>query len=142
MTPAIAEAPQVRWTATLVRPQRDGNLRDARAELRRLDHKFGREFHARTAQIHTVVNGASETAHPTMAITYAGVKKKIQDGGEHWIADIFVMPGHRAWFDFSAEAVAHYHVAALLPHLDEARHFAEVVAVIRIAHDDESAARC
>src|ERR1700691_1668101 len=79
MTPAIAEATQVRRTAALVRPVRDGNFRDARAELRRPDYKLGRKLHPSTAQIHAFVNAPSKTAHAAMAIAYASVKKKIQD---------------------------------------------------------------
>ena len=72
-----------------------------------------------------------------MAVTDARVKEKIQHRGEHGIAEIFVMPGHRAGLYFPAKAIAHHHVVALPPHLDETRHFAEVVAVVRVAHDDE-----
>jgi len=37
--------------------------------------------------------------------------------------------------------ITHHHVVALPPHFHETRHFAEVVAVVRIPHDDECAAR-
>src|SRR5580693_5136144 len=100
MAPAVAKATKVRRTAALVRPERNRNFRDARAELRGLDHELRRKFHSCAAQIHAVVNGASEAAHAAVAVADARVKKKIQDRGEHRIAKISVMPGHRAGLDF------------------------------------------
>src|ERR1700730_14985380 len=51
------------------------------------------------------------------------------------------MPRHRAALDLPAESVAHHHVESLPPLLYESPYLAEIVAVIRIAHDDERPAR-
>jgi hypothetical protein len=75
-----------------------------------------------------------------VTVANVSVKKEIQQRSERWIAHILVVPGHRAGLDFSAKTVAHNHVVALPPHFDEARHVAEVITVVRIAHDDKGAA--
>ena len=48
---------------------------------------------------------------------------------------------HGAGLDFAPEAVAHYDVIAFVQFFHESRHISEVVAVIRIPHDDEKPAR-
>ncbi len=57
------------------------------------------------------------------------------------IPNIFVMPRHRSWFDLSREAIAHHNFVSFAPFFHESRHFAEVVAIVRITHDDERTAR-
>ena len=68
------------------------------------------------------------------------VKKCIEQSSETGIAEVFVKRRHGAWFDFAPEPVAHHHVVAFAQFFHESRHVAEVVAVVRIPHNDERAA--
>src|SRR5258707_7745927 len=51
------------------------------------------------------------------------------------------MPRHCARLDLSAKAIAHHHFITLPPLFHEPRHFAEVIAVVSVAHYDEGATR-
>src|ERR1700734_2581534 len=137
MPPTITKTAQMRRTPALVGPKRDRNFSDLRAQLRSLNHKLRRKLHPRASQIHLVVNRAGESPHAAMAVSDAGMKKEIEQPRKAGIANVFVVPRHRPAFDLAATAISHHDVVALPPHFDEARHLAEVIAVVRIAHDDE-----
>src|SRR5580658_8297602 len=53
-----------------------------------------------------------------------------------------MMPGHRARLYATSEAVAHHHFIPLTPGGDEARNFAEVIAVVSIPHYDKTPSGC
>src|SRR5579883_2648017 len=141
--PAVAETAQMGRTPALVGPQDDGYLRDSRANLRGLDHELEREFHARAAHIQAVVYRSREASHPAITVSDARAEQRIQERRQSGVAEISVQERHRAGLDTPKEAITHHQVIALAKLLDEIRHFAEVVAVIGIAHDDVgSAASC
>src|SRR5215472_681852 len=139
--PAVSETSKVWGASPLVRPKGDGNLGDARPKLRRLDDKLRSEFHPRASQVHALVNRACEPAHPAVAVADACAKEEIQQCGEAGISNVFVVPRHCSRLDLSAKPVAHDHVVALPQHFCEPRHFAEIITVVRIAHDDKRASR-
>ena len=68
------------------------------------------------------------------------MKKCIEQSSETGIAEVFVERRHGPWFDFAPEPVAHHHVIAFAQFFHESRHIAEVVAVVRVPHDDERTA--
>jgi len=109
--------------------------------LRRLDDHLQREFHPRASQIQPVVQAAGESAHATITVADARVEKNIEQCGEAGIPEVFVEPRHRPGLDAAAKAVTHHDVMAFTEFFNESGHFREVVAVVRIAHDDEWAAR-
>src|SRR6266566_2111966 len=111
--PAVPKTAQVRGPSPLVRPQRDGNFRDARLNLCGFDDKLRGEFHPRASQVHALVYRAREPAHPAVAVANAGAKEEIQQCGKAGISYVFVVPGHRFRPDLSLKPVAHYHVVAL-----------------------------
>jgi len=125
----------------LVGPQNDRDLRDARPDLRGFDDHLEREFHPRTSQVQAVVQTAGESPHPAVAVPDMNVKKCIEQTSETGIAEVFVERRHGARFDFAPESVAHHHVVAFAQFFNESRHIAEVVAVVRVPHNDERAAR-
>src|SRR3546814_18125245 len=53
---------------------------------------------------------------------------------------LFRSRGHRAGFDPALEAIAHHEVGAAAQSLDERFEILEVVAVVGVTHDDETAA--
>ena len=131
----------MRWTPALVFPQCDRNLRGFCAELRRLDHKFRSEFHPVAAHIHPVKHFPGKSTHSAVSITDAGMKKQIQQRRQTGIANVLVVPRHRARFDLSGKTISHHHFAAFAPLRHKSRHFGEIIAIVGITHDDESAAR-
>ena len=76
-----------------------------------------------------------------MKITAGAGKKQPSDRGQHRIAKILVQRRHRIRLDAPAEAVPHDELVAFAQLLHKGIQRGEVVAVIRIAHDDELAAR-
>ena len=130
----------MRRASPLVGPQNNGNLRDARADLRRLDNHFQRKFHSRAAHVQPVVKSARKSAHAAIAVANARVKKSVEQRGEAGVAQVLVRRRHRSRLDSPAEAIAHHDVVAFPQLLDEARNVGEVVTIVRIAHDDKRAA--
>src|SRR5882762_5542081 len=49
------------------------------------------------------------------------------------------MPRHGSGLDLSAKTIAHHYFIALPPFFYEPRHFAEVVAIVSVAHHDKGA---
>ena len=68
------------------------------------------------------------------------LEEQAADAGEHRVADVLVLPGHRSRRDPAEKAVAHHEIHADAQLLDERIEPAEVVAVVSVAHDDVAAA--
>src|SRR5437667_525184 len=141
MAPAVAEAPEVWGTASFVRPKRDGNFRHANAHGGCLYDELRGKLHTGGSQIHPSIDGFSKAAHAAVGVSDICAEKQFQDSRKHGVADLFMMPSHRARFDFSFEAIAHHNFIAFAPFCAKARHLREIIAVIGIAHDDELSAR-
>src|SRR6266851_3503661 len=67
----------MRRAPAFVWPQNNGNLCDARADLRRLDDHLQREFHPRTAQVQPVVETTGESPHSAVTVSNARMKLSI-----------------------------------------------------------------
>src|SRR2546428_1930686 len=141
MAPAVAEAPEVWGTASFVRPKRDGNFRHANAHGGCLYDELRGKLHTGGSQIHPSIDGFRKAAHGAVGVSDICAEKQFQDSRKHGVADVFMMPSHRARFDFSFEAIAHHNFIAFAPFCAKARHLREIIAVIGIAHDDELSAR-
>ncbi len=128
-------------TAALVRPEDDGNLGNAGADLAGLDDELQGKFHARAAQIQFVVERSAEATHAAIAVSDAGAEEEIYKPAQSGIAKIFVQRRHGARLDAASEAIAHDEVVALAKFVDEIGHLAEVIAVVGVTHDDVFAAR-
>src|SRR5882762_8587219 len=72
--PAVAKTAEMWRAPALVRPQNNGNLRDARADLRGFDDHLQREFHPRTAQVQPVIQTARESPHSAVTVPNARMK--------------------------------------------------------------------
>src|SRR6266481_3922695 len=141
MPPAVAKTFQMRGASPLIFPQRNRDLGGCCADMRCLDYKLRRKFHAAATQIHSLKNFACESTHPAMRIAHPRVEKQIQQRRKSWIPYIFVMPWHRSRLDLSRKAIAHHHFISFAPFFHESRHIAKIIAVVRITHDDERAPR-
>jgi hypothetical protein len=105
------------------------------------DDKFEGKFHARAAEVQSVEKISAKTSHAAITIPDSGSKQKVYEPTQTGIAQVFVQFGHGARFDATPEAVPHDQIVALTQFLDKIRYFAEVVAIIGIAHDDVLASR-
>src|SRR5882672_993545 len=141
MAPSVSKTSQMRRAPALVRPQGNRNLGNLGVKLRGLDYKFRRKLHSGAAEVHAVVHRARKSAHPAMTIAHARAKEQIQQRRQHRVPQVFVMPRHGSGLDLSTKAIAHHYFIALPPLFYESRYFAEVIAVVCIAHYDEGTAR-
>ena len=66
-------------------------------------------------------------------------KQEIQDSRHQGIAKVTVQPRHGARPDAAPESIAHDQVVSLPQTLDEELHMTEVIRVVGVAHNDESA---
>src|SRR5258708_29865155 len=65
------------------------------------------------------------------------MKQGIEQRRKSGIPEVLVQRRHGSRFDFPAEPVAHHDVISFAQFFHEARHIREIVAVVRISHDDE-----
>ena len=99
------------------------------------DHHLGRELHPGGAQIQLGQHVASERAHPAVGVIDPGPEQQVEKAREQRVADVAVMPGHRARVDV-LHPVADHHVGAVLQLGEEVRDLAEVVGEIGVGHHD------
>ena len=83
---------------------------------------------------------APQRAHAAVRIAHAGVKQQVQKAREQRIADIAVMPRHRARLDV-LHAIAHHQIGARLQLGEKPWNLVEVVGEIRVGHHDVLAPR-
>src|SRR5207237_410945 len=95
------------------------------------------KLHTGGSQIHPSIDGFSKAAHAAVGVSDICAEKQFQDSRKHGVADVFMMPSHRARFDLSFEAIAHHNFIAFAPFCDKARQLRELIDVIGIAHDDD-----
>src|SRR6516164_5473511 len=76
-----------------------------------------------------------------MKVADGTVEEQPADARQRRIADMPVLPRHRAVTDAAEEAVAHYEVSALAQLVDERIELRKVVAAVRVGHDDVAPAR-
>src|SRR5882757_2604709 len=122
--------------AALVWPEDDGDFGDAGADLGGLDDKLEGKLHTGAAQIQFVVESAPESPHAAVAVAYSRAEEKIHQPAQTGIAKIFVQRRHGAGLDAAAKAIAHDQVVAPAQFVDEIWDFAEIIAVVGVAHDD------
>src|SRR6267378_3376215 len=141
MPPAIAPAAQMRRSSTPVRMQDDRHFRDAPSRERCLHDELARELHSGRPQMKRCNRFAIKAAQPAVEIADLGAKQQLADEAQHRVAEVSVKQRHGAFADAAAKAVAHHQRIAFAQLAYEGIEAAEVVAVVRIAHDDVAAAR-
>ena len=119
MPPAVAERPQVRRAAALVRIELGRDLADVEPGALRVDHHFRGKFHAGRARAHLLECVAGETPHAAMEVADRRTVRPAGNGREDRIAEILVKRRHGARLNPASEAVAHNQVGAIFQSIDE-----------------------
>ena len=81
---------------------------------------------------------AAEAAQAAMEVADRAAEEQPAEPGQHGVAEIPVQRRHGAGRDAALEAVAHDEIVAFPKPLDEGVEAGEVVAVVGVAHDDDS----
>ena len=81
---------------------------------------------------------AAQRAHAAVGVVDAGAEQQVEEARQQRVADVAVMPRHRARMDV-LHPVADHHVGAVLQLGDEARDLVEVVGEVGVGHHDVSA---
>src|SRR5207302_1875560 len=116
------------------------DLRNSHAAERGLDHHLACELHPRRAQPQALERLPLVTAQPTVEVVHGAAEQEPPDAAQERVADVAVLPRHRPAADPSREAVAHHQLVTLPELLDEGPQVAEIIALVRVAHDDVLAA--
>ena len=130
--------------ASAVRRERDRDLRDALAKETRLDDHLRGELHPGALQIDAIEGRSREPAHAAVDVANLGPEHVACQEREHRIAQPAMQPGHGARFHRAAagrQPATLHQVVSLSQLGDELRDVAEVVAVVRVAHDHVAPAR-
>ncbi len=135
--PAVAEARELRLAAARVVLDRE--LADVELLLRGPDHHLGGELHPGRAQVEPRQHVAAQRAHPAVGVVDAGAEQQVQEAGQQRVADVAVVPRHRARVDV-LHPVADHDVGAVVELGDEPRDLVEVVGQVGVDHHDVAAA--
>ena len=141
MPPAVAPGAEVRRPGAAVGPQGGRDLGDAQAVQRRADDHLGGELHAGGSEAQPQHRLARDAAQAAVEVADVARVEEPADGGEHRVAEVAVLPGHRARLDAALEPVAHDEVEALAQLLEEAVEVAEVVGGVGVSHHHVAAPR-
>jgi hypothetical protein len=130
----------VRGAGAAVLVERRRHFDDAQPDERRLDDHFGGELHPGCLQVEAIEGGPRQTAEPTVKIARGRMEEEAPDAREQRVADVPVLPRHGAGSKATQEPVAHHEIGAGRQRRDEGVQPREIIAVVRISHDDEPAA--
>jgi len=137
VAPTVPPGAQVRRPRSSVWAQDDWDFGDLHSLEGRFDHHLARELHSGRAEVQLGVGVFAKASKTAVHVAHGGVKEKPADRGEHWVADPAMGPDHRALLDLTRETVSHDEVMAFAQTIDERPDRAEVVTVVRVAHDHE-----
>ncbi len=137
MPPAIAETGELRLASSGVILDRE--LANHELLLGRADHHLGGELHPGRPEIQHRKHVPAQRPHSAMGVVNTGAKQEIEKARQQRVADIAVMPGHRAPVDV-LHPVTDHHVGAGLELGQEPRYFRKVVGQVRVGHHDGAAA--
>jgi len=141
VTPTVAPTAEVGRAGAAVFMERDGHFFDAKPAQGGFDNHLTGEFHAGGAEIHFVEGLFGESAKAAVEIVGRAAEEESTDEGQGRVADPSVCPRHGAGNDLSTacrHTAAHDEVGTGAEFLDEGFDFGKVVAVVRVAHDEES----
>ena len=141
VAPTVAPGAQVGRPAASVGRQGRRNLGDLQAPEDRLHDHLARELHPGRAQVKACDGGLRQSAQPAMEIANTAAEEQPAEETQHRIAKVAVQERHRARGDAAREAVAHHQVASFAQLGDEGVQRREIVAPVRITHDDVAALR-
>src|SRR5688572_10444245 len=142
MPPAVAPASEVWRTAPSVSRERRRYLGHPKRSQRSLRDHLAGELHSRSAKAETKDGVAPEATHAAVEIPYGTTEEQSSHRGQDRVAEIAVQGRHRARSDAALKSIAHHKVETLAKLDDERLQAGQVVAVVGIRHDHESAAGC
>ena len=131
--PSVTDARQLRFAAPGV--VLDGELREDQMLLGGADHHLGGELHPGGAQIELGQHVPPQRPHAAVGVVDPGAEEQVEEAGQQRVADVAVMPGHRAGMDV-LHPVADHHVGAVLQFRDETGDLVEVVGEVGVRHHD------
>lgn len=134
--PSVPKGSQMRGASTPVRTKRHRHLANVEVRAMRVDHHFRREFHSRRPRADLVECLGREAADPAMEIADGGVMETAGEARKDRVTDVAVQRRHRAGLDAASEAVAHDQVRTFAKFADHSDGIDEVIAAVRIGHDD------
>src|SRR5262249_864331 len=105
------------------------------------DHLAG-ELHTRRLKTQSLVSILTEAAKAAVSVANRAAKEQVQNPGEDRIANVAMMPGHGPGPNAAPEAVSHHQFVTGTQALDEGIKIAEIVGVVRVAHDDVATPCC
>ncbi len=100
VAPAVAEARELRLAAARVVLDRE--LADDELLLGGADHHLGSELHPGRAQVEPREHVAPQRAHPAVRVVDAGAEQQVEEARKQRVADVAVVPRHRARMDVAA----------------------------------------
>ena len=133
MPPTVADTRELGLAAAGVVLDRE--LREDEVLLGGPDHHFGGELHAGGAQVELRQAITAHRSHPAVRVIDPGLEQQVEEPRQQRVADVLVMPWHRARVDV-LHPVADHHVRAVLQLGDEPRDLLEVVGEIGVGHHD------
>src|SRR6266480_1045975 len=108
---------------------------------RGLDHQLARELHPPGSQVERPDGVAVKAAQAAMEVADRRAEQQAPYEAEHRVAEIAMQQRHGALADAALEPVAHDQGVAFAQPCNKALQPTEVIAVVRVAHDDITAAR-
>jgi hypothetical protein len=100
------------------------------------NYDFAREFHASRLQPELQYPGSIEATETAMEVADLASEEQAPNEAQGWVAQVPVQTRHCAFCDPASEPVAHDEVCAIAETLNKRHQGGEVIAVVRVAHDD------
>src|SRR5581483_5678451 len=99
MTPTVAPRAEMGRSIAAVGRERRGHLGHAQVVELRFDDHLARELHAGRTKIEDVEGAATKAADAAMQIVDVDAEEETSDARENRVADVPILPRHRARFD-------------------------------------------
>ena len=123
-----------------VAPQRRRHLHDSHAAFCRLQQHFAGEFESIRLDIHPFERFPRKGSQSALGVTDTGVEEQVHERRQRGRAQVAVLPGHGARTDTAQEPIPHDKIRALMEGPHERGNVRKIVALVGVAHDDETAA--
>ena len=126
----------MRRTAASIGRKCGWNFCDAQLQQGCFDHHLGGELHAGCSQCHAFVGVLAKGSQPTIEVPHRTFKKESANLSERGISKILMQGRHGVFLDPAAKAVAHHQVGSPAQLLKKTGNVAEIVAIVRVAHQN------
>ena len=140
MAPAVAPSAEVGRAATSIGCESGGDLGEAEIGERGFNDHLAGELHTRGAEVEVENGFATEGADAAVEVADWDAEEEAAKVTQDGISQIFVKRRHGSGLDFTAEAVAHDEVVALLESFEEMGELTEIVGCVGVGHENIFAA--